>query len=253
MGGRRNNKDYNKSSNSSQSSESHKSTNSSESSESSNHKHKHKHKHEHKHKHHKGPNHKKHHHHNSEKLEKHIKHEKTEHKASKKYRKRRTVKTNKVIDQKNRVIDEAVQNINHVKEMHVYPVDKTIHTYQTKVIYHKKRKFEKKIKLHTKRIKENSSCSLHSSRSSRSTRSSHSSNTSNFLKKKITKKKHHHDSSFSHDSGSESGTISISKSTFTNSMKKITRKLRDALTRSDTTSRSRSESESGSGSGSGSS
>jgi hypothetical protein len=85
-----------------------------------------------------------------------------------KCKKHRKVKSKEIIDNKDCLVNEKVSNIKHIREIHVYPVDKIIHTYQTQIIYHKKEKICKKIKLEPEIIhciddNSSSSCSDHSS------------------------------------------------------------------------------------------
>ena len=72
--------------------------------------------------------------------------------CEKKCKKHRVSSSEEVVDEKKCLIDESVLNVKHIKELHVYTVHKTIHTYQTRVFYHCKKSYEKKIKLETEVI-----------------------------------------------------------------------------------------------------
>jgi hypothetical protein len=75
-------------------------------------------------------------------------------KEKKKCKKKNKYTCEQVVDNKDCVIKESVHNIKHIKELHVYPVCKTIHTYQTRVIYHKKKYICEKKKLCSEIIRE---------------------------------------------------------------------------------------------------
>jgi hypothetical protein len=72
---------------------------------------------------------------------------------SKKSCKRHTkVSHKKVLDKKKCVVDEKIHNVEHIKELHIFPVTKNVHTYRTRVIHHKKKVIDKKHKLATEYI-----------------------------------------------------------------------------------------------------